>query len=215
MRKPHFWVSAALLITVLAFSALFVGCEDEPGLANAGALISQNGFENEEREDGSVPMILDPLQASVSVAGQRVAFRAKGAVLPVIWSPANRAAATINVVGPRSDYAVFQASILVPNTVLAVDAAGRTATANITIGATDGLQLTPNDVTMAPVGGIVVNFVASGGAPPYVLWEEAFPSLGTVNGSGVYTSLAGTGTNIVTVVDSAGDIATATIAQTL
>jgi hypothetical protein len=215
MRKLQFWVSALFLITAVALAPFFAGCEDEPGLGNVNSFFSDNDTENQEREDGLVPLSIDPSLASISYVGERIALRAKGAVQPVTWSPANRAAATVNVVGTRTDYAVFQATQLAPNSVLAVDAAGRTATADITIGAAaDALRIIPNSVTITNQAvSDEINFLAAGGAAPYGPWDTLFTSMGTVDGTGLYTvqSAVITGTNLVSVIDAAGDVATAVV----
>jgi hypothetical protein len=214
MRKLQLWASALFLVTAIALSPFFVGCEDEPGGVNVDNTFAQNDTENQEREDGLVPLSIDPLLASISYVGERIALRAKGAVLPVTWSPANYDAATVTVVGPRSDYAVFKATQLLPNAVLAVDAAGRTATADITIGGSvNALQITPNDATIPAAPAVdVIHFVVTGGSPPYVQWESAFHDLGTIDTDGTYDSTGALiGTNIITVVDSVGDTASATV----
>ncbi|MBL7076675.1 MAG: hypothetical protein ISS31_04310 [Kiritimatiellae bacterium] len=216
MRKLQLWGSALFLITAVALSPLFVGCEDEPGGANVNSFFAQNDTENQEREGGTIPLSLEPPSGTISVAGQRIAFRAKGAVLPVRWSPASRAAGTITIVGPRSDYAVFKAASASPNTVLAVDAAGRTVTAAIGVGGGSSLQIAPDSASI--LDGITVQFIAAGGSQPYVSWTAAFPAMGSVSPTGLYTPegiLTATpylnGTNLITVTDSAGDVTTAEV----
>ncbi len=215
MRKLQLGVSALLLVIAIGLAPLFVGCEDEPGTADVESLFAENDTENEVREDGTVPLSLDPLQGSISVIGQRIAFRALGAVLPVTWSPADRTAGTLTVVGSTSEYAVFQALAVLPNTVLAVDALGRTTTATIGIGGLNALQISPNSATIADIPGITVQFTAAGGSQPYVSWTAAFSIMGDVNSTGLYTPKLGSiyqqGTNLITVIDSAGEVATAQV----
>ncbi len=217
MRKSRLTASAILLTTVLAVSGLFIGCDEDSGLDSVGAFFSNNEHQAALRDDGSVALVLSPLQADISSVGQRVAFRAKGAVTPVTWSPANRDIGRITIVGVRSDYAVYESEAVGPNTVLAVDAAGRTATAKITVGG-DALQIIPNEMVLVqPSVGFAFNFVVAGGTPPYGEWTESIPALGTVTPAGAYsvTALGAVGTNLITISDAGGDIASATVAHVL
>ena len=68
MRKLQFWVSASLLVAAIATFTIFIGCEDEPGLADAGVILDANGFENETRLDGEIPLLVSPTIDNVAVA---------------------------------------------------------------------------------------------------------------------------------------------------
>jgi hypothetical protein len=74
------------------------------------------------------------------------------------------------------------------------------------------LELDPQGRWFIPSGGVSGPFTASGGTPPYS-WEVSNPALGTISpitGTTVtYTTTQVVGTNIVTVTDSAGAMATA------
>jgi hypothetical protein len=219
MRTSHIIGSALLLTAALITAGTFIGCEDEPAMSDVGAFFAANEYQSTLREDGSVALVLSPLQGSISVVGERISFRAKGAVLPVTWSPASRDVGTLTVVGLRSDYAIYKALAVGPNTVLAVDAAGRTATASISVGG-DALRILPSEVTLVqPPLGDAVAFVVTGGTPPYGEWVESFPDLGTVSPGGVYSVVASgvgaVGTNLITITDAAGDYANATVAHVL
>ncbi|MBT3294431.1 MAG: hypothetical protein HN919_13320 [Verrucomicrobia bacterium] len=217
MRKLQFWVSASLLVAAIATFTIFTGCEDEPGLSNAGALLDTNAFENETRIDGEIPLLVSPIIENVAVIGQHISFRAKGAVTPVAWSVASAARGTISTVGLRTDYALYESIVVADNTIVAIDAVGRSATATIRVGA-DPLTIIPTDITLArPPAGPAANFVVSGGVPPYSSWTELFPELGVVSQGGTYYVMNPTlvGTNIVTISDAAGDIASATVSHVL
>ena len=217
MRKLQFWVSASLLVAAIATFTIFIGCEDEPELSNADALLDANGFGNETRTDGEIPLLVSPTIENVAVIGQRISFRAKGAVNPVAWSVGSPARGTISTVGLRTDYALYESIAVADNTIVAIDASGRSATATIKAGA-DPLQIVPTDVTLVrPPAGPAAEFVVSGGVPPYSSWTELFPELGVVSQGGTYYVMGPTliGTNIVTISDAAGDIASATVSHVL
>ena len=211
MRKLQFWVSASLLVAAMATFTIFIGCEDEPALPNA------DGFENETRTDGEIPLLVTPTIDSVAVIGQHISFRAKGAVSPVTWSVGSTARGTISTMGLRTDYALYESIAVADNTIVAIDAAGRSATAIIKVGA-DPLQIIPTDITLVrPPAGPAASFVVQGGVPPYSSWTVLFPELGVVSQGGTYHVMNPTliGTNIVTISDAAGDIASATVSHVL
>ena len=175
MRKLQFWVSASLLVAAMATFTIFIGCEDEPGLSNAGAILDANGFENETRTDGEIPLFVSPTIDSVAVIGQRIAFRAKGAVNPVAWSVGSAVRGTISTVGLRTDYAIYESIAVADNTIVAIDASGRSATATIKVGA-DPLQIIPTDITLLrPPAGPAASLVVQGGVPPLQLVDRAVP----------------------------------------
>lgn len=212
MRSLNVRGTALILVSAIALAALFVGCEDEPSTGNVDSYFADSDTTNQEREDGLIPLTISPDLASVSYVGERIALRAEGAILPITWSPANYDAATVTVVGPRSDYAVYQAKLLLENSVIAVDAAGRVAKMDITVGAISGLAISPSSPTLIETNVTSVTFTVSGGAPPYGDWEVAYSDLGVFTGD-TYTATNFPGTNIVSISDSAGTVATASIAQ--
>ena len=77
------------------------------------------------------------------------------------------------------------------------------------------LAISPTSVRISGSASTNVNFTASGGTSPYT-WQVNNSGLGSLAGSAstaVYTSLAVTGRNFVTVQDAATNMASATIDQ--
>ncbi len=84
------------------------------------------------------------------------------------------------------------------------------------------LAITPSDFTLttastdpADLAGAKIQFIVTGGTPPYGQWRVSTPWLGTINTyTGEYTaSGGGTGDNTISITDSAGNIATVTVAH--
>jgi hypothetical protein len=126
-----------------------------------------------------------------------------------------------------SDSAIYRCAEVAPNTIMVVDSRGRSATVAITVPTTaQALAIIPSSHTLTAaettglplsIHGDTVQFHAVGGVPPYGPWRAASPSLGTINAAGVYTvnGTSGLGQNTVSITDSAGHVATATVTTKL
>ena len=78
-----------------------------------------------------------------------------------------------------------------------------------------GLSITPASASLVATNTSTATFTASGGTPPYT-WHLHNSCLGSIVSSGdtaIYTATAGTGTNFVTLTDSATNSVTATVTQ--
>ncbi|NQU39037.1 MAG: hypothetical protein HQ523_03705 [Lentisphaerae bacterium] len=217
MRKLKLAASVALALTALTALTLFIGCEDEPGVTGTDTYFDANAYQSDLRSDGELPLLLSPIQESVTIVGQRIAFRAKGGTRPITWSVSSSARGSINTVGLRTDYALYEVKAVADNSVQAIDADGRAAVAAVRAG-TDALRITPSSLTLLrPGAGPAGDFVVTGGVPPYSEWIETFPELGVVSLGGTYIVMTALveGTNFVSITDAAGDIATATVNHVL
>ena len=95
------------------------------------------------------------------------------------------------------------------DTVRATDDLGNVATSAVSVSA--GVSITPSAVSVAPLG--TKQFAAAGGSGVTFVWSlTASPSGGSIDAQGLYTagSTGGT-TDTVKVVDSLGNIGTATV----
>jgi MYXO-CTERM domain-containing protein len=96
----------------------------------------------------------------------------------------------------------------VTETIKVTDSVGGSATTTLDIG--PGLSLTPASATATP--GQHISFAASGGSGVGISFAlEASPSGGTLDGTGVYIAGTISGTDVVKVVDSVGNVARANV----
>ena len=207
----------SILLLPLVAGALLIGlpgCEDEPdALSGVDEMFSENPLQSEDRPTGEIPLDLVPLSASVSEVNDLVTFQALGGVPPFSWSVGDRTRGYAKQSRLNSDTALYVASVVAPNTILVFDSAGRSGVADIAAGA-PGFQILPTSVTIDfPQTGQTIQFRVVGGTPPYGAWSASIPALGTIDQSGIYTvaSSVNQGVNTVSILDSAGAVATAQV----
>lgn len=70
-------------------------------------------------------------------------------------------------------------------------------------------QIVPDEARISPKSSF--QLYATGGTKPYGDWIVSVPDLGTVNSSDVYIAGKYTGTNVVSITDASGNIASITI----
>lgn len=196
-----------LVIAVLTFVPSFVltGCEsdDSPNTDGLDSYFTEHPFVSDPRTStfpGGVS--ISPDSATISAAGQQVAFTASGGRGVYTWDVSRPGNGTVEETGDGT--AVYTASVVGANDVIVYDADGKAALATLT-GPTSDLVVTANPDELAASGDLSI-LTASGGVPPYT-WAVGDPWHGDfVSGSGssrVYER-ANAGDNYVIVTDSAG-----------
>jgi len=225
MKRTLVMVGTTLAVLAGAF-CLMPGCEDD---ADTGGDALDDYFKNhpyvsDPRGSTDSEVIITPGQATITAVGEEALFTAKGGDGNYTWDVVDNAAGHLETVLNGANISQsqrrYKADQLKQNNVVVYDRNGEAAIADI-LYTTDALNITPDDVEIGAVLGIQVDFTVSGGVPPYT-WSMAFPQMeddgvitpdpGNAN-VGRYTSAAMVGTNVVTVMDSVGDTATATVKQ--
>jgi len=214
MRAYGITILAVGTIALSAVIAAFVGCEDEPAMDDVSGFFDDNPYSGDPHQGGTPVMVVSPSYATVGVIDENIPLRVKGGQGPYVWTVASRDRGTIEVSGPNAGYALYTATAVADNSVVVTDVNGQGAYAEITAGDVSTLRLIPETVfLLKPAVGPAMQFTVAGGFPPYRDWKTSFPDLGTVSDEGVYSVTSSTreGTNIVTVADSGGDTAVATV----
>lgn len=222
--RRFLWCMAPVAILVAIFMA-FPGCEDDPQTTDVDQYFANNPELEDPRVAGSKPLTITPAGASVSLQGQQIAFRALGGPSSYRWIVATPSNGTI-APSRQTDAAVYTAARVAPNTIIVSDSRGHSAIVQITVGTTRTLQITPSSYTFtasetnglpASVDGSTLEFTLSGGVPPHGNWHVSNPGLGTIvkidDFHARYTAKGtwGTGDNGISVMDSAENLATATV----
>jgi len=222
MKTKH-WPIAAMVaaLAVTAGILVFTGCEDEPN-TDISSYLDQNPYESSGRVNPSIADLkLVPEQASAATVGQEIEFRVDEGRSPFTWTVANHDAGHMHV-SADTRHAIYKVERLLPNQVIARDVQGRYGVAEITAAAAGALKIIPSSITLtatnaadaAALDGHIINFRVDGGVEPYGPWMVSDPQLGTIDpNTGVYTVNTddGEGENIVSISDSAGSVATATV----
>lgn len=201
----------------LTLAVLLAGCEgekDDP--TGVESYFATNSYSSEERDE-PLPTTLEisPSSAQIDIVGQEVAFTVSGGVGDYHWYLSNEDNGELNSHG--ADQCIYKCKKVGNNTVTVQDEGGHYAAAQITPVA-DKMTVTPASVALSG-GALHVSFTVSGGTAPYV-WTSGNASLGTVSYSAstsytaAYTAVAGAyGQNTITVRDTEGRIATASVTQ--
>jgi len=234
MKKTKLMFSLAV---ITALSSLFfgiTGCEKDGDTgSDLDAYFAANPFLSDPRDESGETkngMTIEPATITATALGQQINFVVTGGNSPYTWGVSIPSVGSVAGQG-NTRYAVYTVSQLSKNNVIASDASGRSAIANITSGA-GGLAITPSSTTLtsgyyatnAPLSGTTnripadlddtkINFFATGGTPPYGSWQVSNTNLGEIISTGVYTVHGnwGIGENKVIITDNAGAIATATV----
>ncbi|HPF99895.1 MAG TPA: hypothetical protein PLE77_07490 [Kiritimatiellia bacterium] len=214
VSKWKFFSVRCVLVLVTAMA--LAGCEwnSDPDTEGVDDYFDSNPYDTEGRGGSSTrDLTITPGAASVSYVGQKVSFRAQGGEKPYTWTVSNNAKGTVAASG--SEQGVYTVIEVSPNDVIVTDAKHATAIALVS-GPESPLVVTANPETI-PAGSSISILTASGGVPPYN-WTVSDTARGDVlssTGSSVtYTRNPGTtGSNAITVRDSAGNTVSIIIKQ--
>ncbi|OGV62098.1 MAG: hypothetical protein A2498_07735 [Lentisphaerae bacterium RIFOXYC12_FULL_60_16] len=205
-------VGASLALTAVLLST---GCEDDPDMGDSESYFEDNPYRSETRSEVSQDedtLLITPNTPVVSMIGQNISFKVDGGYTPYTWSVADATRGTIAPNVKNSDSSIYTSLAVAENALTVTDNGGRSATVNINVRGATALQIVPGEVTILAAGADY-QFQQVGGVAPYT-WASANMILGTINATGAYNPTAGqTGTNTINLVDSAGDVATATVIQ--
>ncbi len=163
---------------------------------------------------GSVTVTVKGASLSVTpttdsiMVGNTADYQVSGGTSPYTWSSSNTSVATVSgsgSVGTMTGVAEGTA------TVIATDADGLVGTATLTVTAstaTAAVAISPTSVSVEKTD--TYQFSATGGTGTYT-WNLSNTSVGSIAASGLFTASTTVGTATVTVTDSGGDSATATL----
>jgi len=208
------------LLLILVFA--YVGCEDSPDTGGLDGYFAAHPYISDPRDSTNASDIdIDPSDTSVTHIGQEILYTVSGGRRPFEWGVARASVGTVAAQGDDR-YAIYTALTVDDNNVIVSDRDGSAAIADITPSVTVALQIIPDAVTLTAtetnglplsLDGSIVDFQVAGGTPPYGDWNVSSPDLGTINSSGRYTvnGTWGVGKNVVSITDSAGSVATATV----
>ncbi len=212
MKNWRRWVCLLAGGGVLLFGA---GCESNSDETDADDYFKANAYQSAERgTEDPLALQVTPDVAAIGIAGAEVVFTGKGGTPSYKWSVADPSKGRVEVVGwSQCRYVCLQVG---NNTVRVEDEDGHFAVARVT-PAVDEMTVAPAEVTL--VNSLEASFTVSGGSPPYV-WSAGNPALGSVSFSSSSTYQASYhavpaayGINMVTVRDSEGRTASATVTQ--
>ncbi len=200
----------ACLVPLVLTMLLAAGCEDDPD----ASLANQNPDTPSSSVANYGPSGLGIMPGSVTMgagSSRDVQFEAVSGTPPYRWRVARSDLGSISSAG------LYMATTAEgQNTITLTDSDGRSVQASIyqanNAGSIPALSVIPAGSSLAVDKQYQITFQATGGLPPYT-WSVSSPSLGTINSAGLYTSRTVTGDNTVTVRDSNGSLASATVEQ--
>ena len=215
------WILPCLL--GVATLIMLAGCEGSSNEDESGAeqYFAPNPYSSEPRTEPEAQTLdLAPLSYIVSYINQTVVFTVSGGEGDYHWSVSHPGNGSIHSQG--ANQAVYISSLVADNSITVQDDVGHFAASYIqTASSTNASALTvsPASVTLSS-GQQFASFTVSGGTAPFS-WTSGNVRLGTVSYSAgtsyvaSYTAVSGAyGQNVITVADSEGRIASATITQT-
>ncbi|MBU0715116.1 MAG: hypothetical protein KJ964_07150 [Verrucomicrobia bacterium] len=215
-------VIASLSIVCLAVLMAFSGCEGttEEDSSGVDAYIAAHPYTSASRDTPLSPdlkITISPVQATASIIGQTIVFTAYGGDGAYHWGVSENANGKIESNG--ADQAMYTCLLVGNNDVIVQDDTGHYAAAHIS-PVTDAMTISPASASLSG-GALNVSLAVAGGTPPYS-WTSGNTALGTVSYSAsssyvaAYTAVAGVyGQNVITVIDTEGRTASATITQAL
>ncbi|MFH1476754.1 MAG: hypothetical protein ABIH24_04575 [Verrucomicrobiota bacterium] len=209
---------ASLSFVGLAMLLACSGCEGTTDEDNSGvdAYLAAHPYASASR-DTPLPseLTISPVQATVSIVGQKIAFSAGGGDGTFHWGVSDSIDGKVESSGANS--ALYTCLQVGNNSVIVQDGSGHYAVARISPVA-DTMAISPASAILSG-GALNVSFAVSGGTPPYY-WTSGNTALGTVSYStsssyvAAYKAVAGAyGQNIITVIDAEGRTTSATITQ--
>jgi len=219
MKKGIIIKSRTALLSIYGCALLLFllpACEDEPKMKDTEAYFKNNPYRSDSRVDipfDSKELTLTPTEIKVTMPDQMFTLFIKGGYSPYNWQVSDDSAGVIWPNSANSDSAVYKAYQVKNNSIVVIDAGGRSASAQVKTEHSVNLEIIPTTAHLPSGSGANIQFVATGGYEPYE-WVSTFPALGTVNNNGLYTDLSAVGTsatNIVTVVDSQGSAVSASV----
>lgn len=195
------------------------GCEKNTDKSGMDEYFDKNPIETEERSDLNLRTLqVNPAAAQINRVGQQVVFEGIGGKGPYRWSVADPEVGEVRVLGWSQG--IYTSKRVGNNHVICLDRHGHSAIANI-LPELATLTISPDEYTIEFQGApsaVSVSFYARGGSPPY-RWTVASPGLGSISYSASsshnasYRSTPNIGVNIVTVIDSDGRTASASVKQ--
>jgi len=212
----RFFFNTSFVLSV-ALAVLLSGCEGEKtDPTGAESYFKTNAYSSVPRDDPLVTTLkISPASAKIGIVGKEVVFTATGGTGSYYWALSNEDNGELSSSG--ANQSVYKCKQVGNNDVILTDDGGHYAAASITPEA-DAMTLTPSSVTLSS-GSLYASFTVSGGTPPYT-WTSGNASLGTVSYAAStsytasYKAVAGAyGQNTITVRDTDGRIATATVTQ--
>ncbi len=205
-----------LAVTLLAAG----GCETDPDenkdYAGVDEYFEENPYSGGDRDEPvSADLKIDPVLQMIGVVGGTAVFEGKGGVGPYAWSVSDAEYGTIVSLGWSE--AIYTCLKVGNNNVMVVDQEGHSAVASVT-PAEAIMTIYPASVDLIGAA-YYASFSVSGGTPPYS-WTVGNVGMGTISYSSGTTHIAGYtavpgsyGVNVVTVMDSQGQSASATVTQ--
>lgn len=208
----------SLAFSCLAVLLIFSGCEGTTDEDSSGVddYIAAHPYQSSPR-DTPLPTVLtiSPLQATASIVGQTIAFKASGGNGVFHWGVSDPADGKVESKG--ADQALYTCLQVGNNDVIVQDESGHYAAAHIS-PVVNAMTISPASVSLSG-GALNVSLAVSGGTPPYS-WTSGNTALGTVSYSAsssyvaAYTAVRNAyGQNVVTVIDAESRTASATITQ--
>jgi hypothetical protein len=217
MKKYHVMRLIQVLVLVFASSLLFVGCEDEdsPDTGGLDDWFRRNPYVSDPRTTSLRDISITPASVTITFAGQAVNFRASGGQGEYKWDVADPSAGTITRLASTFE-AVYTASAVAPNSVVAFDTRGQAGIGEVVAQSSPLVAVAVPDTITQPGGRAILT--ATGGTPPYT-WTVADIALGSIDGPSVGNSVVykastvGSGDNTVRCADSAGNTVNVLIMQ--
>jgi len=210
-------VFSARITAIAALVLALAGCERDSDTSSAESYFENNPYSSETRTDPDPTQLsVTPSAAAIAIVGQEIVFTARGGGGSYSWSVTDRSVGVVHSL--TTAQCTYECRRVGYNTVIVKDGQGHYAAAQIT-PQEQALSVTPSSVEVQNDTAVHIGFAVSGGSPPYT-WSSANPALGSVSYSSSssyqasYTAFAGKyGENRVTVRDSAGRSASASITQ--
>ncbi len=207
MKKTSRFLAITTLITAAVICMNISGCEDDESVSNADDILGN--FSSLDRENLSLSTLrITPASATVEFVGQKFSFTVDDGKGGFEWEVANAAAGTIEVTGNNGRTAVYTATLVADNDVVAIDSQGNAAVAQISISSAE-LKISGPDPLEIPgaTNGVNVTLTAIGGTPPYS-WSAVLPSVGEITSASgdtaTYEVKIEDSTNTVILIDNKG-----------
>ncbi|NLE68121.1 MAG: hypothetical protein GX608_11940 [Lentisphaerae bacterium] len=212
------WMRTGLFLAGTSALGLLGGCESDSDTSGSEAYFAANPYVSEEREEPDpTGLKISPANAVINVVGQQVVFTGSGGEGTYSWSVTDTSVGTVHSLTTVQCFYLCKKPG--DNTVMLTDKAGHWAAAQISSSnVTVSLTITPSSAEVTDASPYA-SFAVSGGTAPYS-WTVANASMGSISYSASssqlasYTMFAGRyGQNTLSVTDSDGHSASATITQ--